>query len=247
MKKNVMMRVASIMLVLVLMSSSVISGTFAKYVTATTTNDSARVARWGVEFVTESDLFATEYKYDVTQNGVAGIYSVESKAGGNVVAPGTKGEGYNFYTTGDPEVSYKVTFDVEDASAETIYLDNYFPVVFELTIGGVAHATGDGSIGALISAIEECCYMYDVDEEKYYISGNGGVNWVEYTGVGAPELDLTWYWLFEQGKDVEDTTLGYIAYGKTVEEAKALTSYAGTGDYNLEIAFTVTATATQID
>ena len=61
MKKNVMMRVASIMLVLVLMTSSVISGTFAKYVTDVTTDDSARVARWGVEFVTNSDLFATQY------------------------------------------------------------------------------------------------------------------------------------------------------------------------------------------
>ena len=246
MKKNVMRRVASIMLVLVLMTSSVISGTFAKYVTDVTTDDSARVARWGVEFVTNSDLFATQYDYKDTPNGVAGTYSVESKAGGNVVAPGTEGKGYNFTTVGDPEVSYKVTFDVADG-AETIYLDDYYPVEFELTIGGTDYSIASGAAADLVNAIENCCYMYDVDEEKYYISVDKGSNWTEYTGSGIPVLDLTWSWAFEQGKDVEDTTLGYIAAGKDVAAAKTLTEYAGTGAYNLEIAFEVTATATQID
>ena len=66
MKKNVMMRVASIMLVLVLMTSSVISGTFAKYVTDGQATDKARVAKFGVSVTGKSDMFDTTYNADDT-------------------------------------------------------------------------------------------------------------------------------------------------------------------------------------
>ena len=49
MKKNRMMRLASILLVLVLMTSSVVGGTFAKYTTSVEGYDTARVAKWGFE------------------------------------------------------------------------------------------------------------------------------------------------------------------------------------------------------
>ena len=47
MKKNTMMRIASVLLVAVLLSTCVISGTYAKYTSTVTTSDSARVAYWG--------------------------------------------------------------------------------------------------------------------------------------------------------------------------------------------------------
>ena len=47
MKKNRMMRLAAFLLVCVLLTTSVISGTYAKYVSTTTDSDSARVAKWG--------------------------------------------------------------------------------------------------------------------------------------------------------------------------------------------------------
>ena len=250
MKKNRMMRLASILLVCVLLSTSVISGTFAKYVTSTKKEDSARVARWGVTFDSVSDLFATQYNYTDVKNGVAATYSVESSGSDNVVAPGTAGTGYKFSTIGTPEVSYVVTFDVDDATAETIYLDAYYPVEFKLFIGGTQISTRTNSSEHLVAAIEACSYMYDVDENKYYLSGNGGVDWVEYTGSGIPALELTWSWEFdrnEAGYDIQDTTLGYLASGCTIEEAKALTGHLHQGDYNLDIVFTITATATQVN
>ena len=48
MKRNKMMRIASVLLVAVLLSTCVISGTFAKYTTSNSATDSARVAKWGV-------------------------------------------------------------------------------------------------------------------------------------------------------------------------------------------------------
>ena len=48
MKKNKMMRLASGLLVAVLITTSTISGTFAKYVTTADAKDEARVAKFGV-------------------------------------------------------------------------------------------------------------------------------------------------------------------------------------------------------
>lgn len=78
MKKNTMMRVASALLVAVLLTTCAISGTFAKYVTSASGSDQARVAKWGFGTSTiEIDMFDGEYN------------NVDSKDDTNVVAPGT--------------------------------------------------------------------------------------------------------------------------------------------------------------
>ena len=53
MRNNRMMRAASALLVAVLLTTSTISGTFAKYVTEKEVSDTARVAKWGVEIDAE--------------------------------------------------------------------------------------------------------------------------------------------------------------------------------------------------
>ena len=105
MKKNKMMRIASFLLVAVLMSTCAISGTFAKYVTADTATDSARVAKWGVTVTTTGTLFADAYKdipvtYSATdRDGTITVRAATESA--NVVAPGTKNEtGMKFVLTG---------------------------------------------------------------------------------------------------------------------------------------------------
>lgn len=115
MKKNRMMRLASVLLVLCLLTTSVISGTFAKYVTEVEGTDSARVARWG--FTGENadiaigDLFKEAYDKNV------GGYA-------DVIAPGTTNSAtilFEYSATGDgqntpdsvaaPEVAYTFTVD----------------------------------------------------------------------------------------------------------------------------------------
>ena len=62
MKKNLIFRAAGILLVLVLATTCIISGTFAKYTTGATAEATARAAKWGVEIsVTGDPLFSTEY------------------------------------------------------------------------------------------------------------------------------------------------------------------------------------------
>ena len=90
MKKNRMMRLASILLVCVLLTTSVISGTFAKYTTSANSEDKARVAKWGFDNAASidiTDLFANTYKQVSTasttyyKKQVAGVfYFIASKA-----------------------------------------------------------------------------------------------------------------------------------------------------------------------
>ena len=63
MKKNKMMRVASALLVAVLLTTCAISGTFAKYVSQATGSDTARVAKWG--FQLEGTAMTDTFTFDL--------------------------------------------------------------------------------------------------------------------------------------------------------------------------------------
>ena len=60
MRKNKFMRAASGLLVAVLLTTCVISGTFAKYTSTSTGTDSARVARWGFNDTSSINLTINE-------------------------------------------------------------------------------------------------------------------------------------------------------------------------------------------
>lgn len=117
MKKNKMMRIASVLLVAVLISTCAISGTFAKYVTRVEGTDTARVAKWGILLTVEGSAFAE--KYEATDEAYlddGGEYAVVSSVEGEkVVAPGTNSEEVkaNYVATvkGTPEVATRYTLE----------------------------------------------------------------------------------------------------------------------------------------
>ena len=120
MKKNKMMRAASALLVAVLLTTSVISGTFAKYTTKATANTTARVARWGFDQtkITLDDLFRTNYNDTVVSSNTD-----------EVIAPGTWGSQVIAFATETgvaPEVDYSfevvasTTVDTSDETTNTI-------------------------------------------------------------------------------------------------------------------------------
>ena len=127
MKKNTMMRIASVLLVAVLISTCAISGTFAKYVTKVSGEDTARVAKWGIVLDVEGQtVFADKYATDETgSNAYEGEYSVVMKADDadvaanitKVVAPGTSSEGagddiLKASVKGTPEVATRFALEV---------------------------------------------------------------------------------------------------------------------------------------
>lgn len=238
MKKNVMMRVASIMLVLVLMSSSVISGTFAKYVTSGTGTDSARVAKWGVGVVVNGETFATAYvRDDDTMDAVAksriGTNSVVSGNSVDVVAPGTKGDLAGVTLAGIPEVATHVTyvgqFDIEN------WVDQngafYCPLIITIKTvgedGNPAEVVLNGQRYDSAVQFEADVNNYINAYSKYYAAGT---NLAEQ---GAENLDITWQWPFSTSadNDVRDTFLGDQA-------AK---------DNAATVQLTLTCTVTQVD
>lgn len=117
MKKNKMLRIASILLVVTLLSTCVISGTFAKYVTKAEGTDTARVAKWGVLLTLNAgNTFDTKYKtHDTSYDGEL---SVESSNGDKVVAPGTSAADIDAEikasVSGTPEVATRYAITIED-------------------------------------------------------------------------------------------------------------------------------------
>lgn len=155
MKKNRMMRIASVLLIAVLMSTYAISGTFAKYVTTVTDGDSARVAKWGITSTTldKDAIFKAEYK-----NGEF-IYvsdtdsNDEGEVADDVVAPGTSGTG-TYALGGAPEVAYKITFDLTDNSSTDVFLKQ----------GVYAIGTWDNSTFKEATGIDS----YQLENSDYY-------------------------------------------------------------------------------
>ena len=139
MKKNKMMRLASILLVVTLLSTSIISGTFAKYTTQDSASDSARVAKWGVSLQVIGNLYGEAYKDAIVANGDTSLTVLandHASADDDVVAPGTKnGEGFKFSLTGTPEVSSQAVVTIK---AQNVFLNaGKYGLMVEVSTGTV--------------------------------------------------------------------------------------------------------------
>ena len=217
MKKNIMMRMAAVLLVGVLLTTSVIGGTFAKYVTSDTETDTARVAKWGVEVdVVIDGAFATEYDIKTATddlNGTAIAKSVVNVAADkNLVAPGTEGTLLaKAAISGAPEVAVNITkvADLKLAGWEVggVY---YCPLI----INGIKGL--DYSSMAEFEAAVEASLAVNVN-----CQANADL---------AQDTTVAWEWPFyvSAENDVKDTALGNLATAPTIE-------------------FTYTVTVTQID
>lgn len=242
MKKNVMMRVASIMLVLVLMSSSVISGTFAKYVTDGTSTDKARVAKWGVVVTGASDMFEDTYKkhdntFTLEDDTVISAADLMTPAGNDdVVAPGTDGKLTDFAVTGTPEVAVRVSYDVKkfELNGWEIGSGEYCPIIFTINgvnyyigkvIGGNTVDTADKLETAIIAAIENVTADYKANTDL---------------SVVTDDLQISWRWAFE-GTDFP--VADYQTDPKDTELGNRFAKGEAMGTIDLE----VTCTITQID
>ena len=250
MKKNVMMRLACFLLVAVLISTSAISGTYAKYVTKAEGTESARVAEWGVEVGVKGlnnaadGLFVKTYAADDPATGIATTVEAEDK----VVAPGTKNtNAVSFTLKGTPEVAVQIdivvdkatdvflpagtytdwTESVDGAYSKTYTANDYYPVVFKLVDNASPSiALFEGTLADLKTYLEGATGEYEPNEDLSKL----------FATNGSGEYTLTWEWVFETGHDKEDTTLGNIAAG--------IETIAGA---SVELDFAISITATQID
>ena len=190
MRKNRMMRLASVLLVCVLLTTSVISGTFAKYTSEAKVDDKARVAYWGFGRAATIALDLFDDVYGQT---------VDSADGANVIAPGTEKEAtFGFaYTKSEegpeaPEVAYTFVVDAEITGNYTA-LDNNDNFVW--TLNGSNYAT----VEKLLEAIEK------LDGDKTYEAGTLPTGF----GIGNTHT-IGWAWDYSKNDagDITDTAMG---------------------------------------
>jgi hypothetical protein len=232
MKKNTMMRVASALLVAVLLTTCAISGTFAKYVTSATGSDEARVARWG--FTSDGTLAFDELFITAYDSG-------KVSASTDVIAPGTfNSDTFSFeYLNGTekPEVSYSFTVDTT-GSEIAANIKNNKNIVWSLDGVEFAHDDTSTSWDKLIAAIK--LLSGEADGSADYTPGNLP------TGFGFNnEHTIKWEWKFGDGSAtlVYDTDTDGVA-DMTQDQYDTMMGNKAALD---EVKIVITITATQLD
>ena len=185
MKKNKMMRLASLLLVCVLLTTSVISGTFAKYTTTNTASDEARVAYWGFDAAATItfDLF------DVKTAGDTGV------SADGLLAPGTaRTINFEFINAKNdsraPEVAYEVVVSTNGSTAPSAELDAQIIWFYN----GDDYADWDDFIAA-------------IEAESVQLAPGKLPNFLK---AGVTNT-VGWEWEFADGSDEADTLLGNAA------------------------------------
>ena len=214
MTKNNAMRLGSVMLVLALLTTCALSGTFAKYVTSTnSTANTARVAKWGITLTADTAStsgFQKSYaSADATKTLTGYTNSVISTE--NVLAPGTDGKIGTATVSGTPEVAGKITLadttvDLSGWSETSSVAAGayYCPLVVKITVNGTT-TTYKGNNYASISAFKNAL------ETAF---DNATVTFEANKSISAAVPTVTWEWPFEDTStgskqtDAKDTSLG---------------------------------------
>lgn len=220
MKKTKLMRAALLLLVLTLITSCFVGGTFAKYVTEGDSTDSARVAKWGVRIIANGATFAKDYDAKVNVGTIT--KSVVSADDSKVVAPGTSGSMVQMTLTGKPEVAVRVNY-VADFKVENWTVNGNFYCPLQITVG---NTTIDGATFTDVDRFKDEVENLISKYSKNYAAGTD----LSTEGVTAPSV--SWAWPFEnttgtKNNDDKDTALGDAG--------------------NAKISLTITTTVTQID
>lgn len=272
MKKNKSMRLAGGLMIATMLSTSIVSGTYAKYVTSDNAEDSARVAKFGVTVTASGSLFDKTYMSvgggNTPGNGKADTdkttLTVESSNADNLVAPGTKNDdGITFVIAGTPEVDVRLDVDVDDNSFKEIFLKGTTTKLPDMTTGD-AEDTFDNTadyypvkftltqttIKEGRETTTELVPKGTLAEVKTALKGLTSESINANTDLASEigTLNLTWEWDFDASGagtyDKQDTLLGDLAAGTTLVPDTTLTANT---DYCLDESIKISISVTQVD
>ena len=224
MKKNMFMRLAMALVLLVLVTTSAVGGTYAKYTTAADDNDTARVAKFGVVVdIKIAGAFLNQYELDGTYtdaNGDEITRAAVSATTENILAPGTEGILLDHATiTGEPEVAVKVT-KVADLALVGWEVDGSYYCPLKITIGsdtlyGLDYASAADYEAAVEAKLNKTLY-YQPNTDLAFAT-NASWEW-DFVSVNGSEVEAS---------DVKDTKLGdagaatiEFSYSITVEQVE---------------------------
>ena len=206
MKKNVMMRVASVLLVAVMLTTCAISGTFAKYTTKDSASDTARVAKWGVALQVMGKLYGETYENSVVANDATTIrVQANDHASANdfVLAPGTESaDGFHVSLTGTPEVATQAIVEI---TAQNVFLTaGTYGLMVEVPANTVT-AVNFVYMGDLYTVDGSGVYTKadDFDGSATYFTLEDKVEATEFTAAG---LETYYPVVYAMTRDTEYTT-----------------------------------------
>ena len=224
MKKNRMMRLASILLVCVLLSTSVISGTFAKYTSDATAFDTARVAKWKITYAGGSnagvditgtnetivfDLFNTVNEADTT----ASEEHVKKDNTTAIIAPGTGGS-FKMTVKNESEVTAKYTIALTETRNDGIFVQ--YSLDNKAWYDDFSTINSDTNMKDVVLAMEN----------------------------GSKEVTIYWRWVFDKGVD----TTGHAGQNDASDTALGVAAAAAASDATMpSVTVTALITATQVD
>ena len=227
MKKNNMLRIASVLLVAVLLSTCAISGAFARYTTeGTAADETARVAKWGIVL---GDASATSFlkEYTATATDTEIVNTVVSTE--EVVAPGTSGTVTAGTISGSAEVAVRVTHKIGIELSQTGWTveDAYYcPLIFTITKADGSTETVKANVADDAVAFNQLYAEIEVTEDF----AAGTTDW------SSAANSITWAWEIESATDSEQTDI--------LDTKLAKAAYDGTAS---TVTLSIQTTVTQID
>ena len=137
MKKNRLFILGIFTVMVALVSLSLVSGTWAKYTSTVSGEDSARVAKWAFTTV---DLGAQEVEFDLFNS--TGDYNNVAANDGSLIAPGTSGS-FSFSVKNESEVNavYTVAYTSNEAGVPLVFStdgSSWVGTLEELNVTGAA-------------------------------------------------------------------------------------------------------------
>lgn len=215
MKKNKLFLIGLVTVFVALLSLTLVSSTFARYVTTGEGTATARVAKWGVTIEgAGDDAFANEYETDdATVKTTIAKSVVSSNTAEKVVAPGTNGTFAAITVKGTPEVAVNVKQEVE-VTLEGWTVKNtdgddefYCPIVFTVKKGTTVvkikqDATND-TLDKLTTAIKNAIKVSDNFAPNTKLDEN------------FASVTVSWEWAFDTN-DAKDTQLGNLGAAPTI-------------------------------
>lgn len=134
MKKNKMMRIASVLLVAVLLSTCAISGTFAKYTSSGSATATATIAKWDIQL--KGAAITNDVEFSLVDTWVNTNETVTDSVADKKIAPGTSGSGEivlenksevaaeidaSFVPTGNPaNMTFTYTYENSNGTTGTV-------------------------------------------------------------------------------------------------------------------------------
>ncbi len=166
MKKNKMMRIASVLLVAVLLSTCAISGTFAKYTSEGSATASATIAKWDIKL--DGATITNNVEFSLVDTWVNTNETVTGSVKQNTIAPGTSGTG-DIVLTNNSEVAAAISASfVETGIPANMTITYTYVNSNGIDTGTVSSTPIDIGIGETVTITVSWVWAFTNDVENTY-------------------------------------------------------------------------------